>query len=78
MFFNFPISREDERNLPKFSNVREARNYFVERYGDKYNYGDRERSSEYQLELFGEYIYFDDVNGQPVQIGSNGYVHVVY
>lgn len=78
MIFKFTISREDERNFPKFKNIDEARDYFVERYGDKYNFGDRERSSEYQLHLFGEYIYFDDVDGQPVQIGSNGFVHVVY
>lgn len=76
--FVFTISREDERNFPRFNDVDEARDYFVARYGDKYNFGDRERCDEFQQPLFGEYIYFDDVNGQPVQIGSNGFVHVVY
>lgn len=73
------ISREDEANFPDFDNVEEARAYFIKRYGDKYNIGQREYySTEYRSDLMGKYIYFDDVDGQPVQIGETGFVHVVY
>ena len=74
------ISREDEANFPDFNSIEEARDYFVERYGDKYNFGEREYigDSEGMKEMYGEYMYFDDVDGQPVQIGENGRVHVVY
>lgn len=67
------ISRQDEAKFPTFRSVDAARNYFVRRYGDKYNFGD--------CEWLGDdigYIFFDDVDGQPVQIGENGSVHVVY
>lgn len=66
------ISRQDEANFPKFENYREAREYFIKRYGDKYNFGDRE-----WIDDIG-WMYFDDVDGQPVQIAENGFVHVVY
>lgn len=72
------ISREDEANFPDFDNVEEARAYFKKRYGDKYNVGQREYQGKYSNDLMGKYIYFDDVDGQPVQIGETGYVHVVY
>lgn len=72
------ISREDEANFPDFTSIDEARAYFKKRYGDKYNFGIREYMGDDFIELYGGYIYFDDVNGQPVQIGENGYVHVVY
>ncbi|MGE8034817.1 hypothetical protein [Lysinibacillus sp. NPDC093692] len=74
-YFGFVISREDEANFPHFSNVTEARAYFQKRYGDRYNLGSRERQFD---GYWGGYIYFDDVDGQPVQIGEDGSVHVVY
>lgn len=67
----FIISREDEANFPEFSSYVEARAYFKNRYGDKYNYGIREMIGD-------EWMYFDDVDGQPVQIWESGGVHVVY
>jgi hypothetical protein len=70
------ISRQDEANFPDFKSVEEARTYFEERYGDKYNRGFWERLSEDQI------CYFDDVDGQPVQISKyeDGFIsiHVVY
>lgn len=72
------ISREDEANFPDFKDVYEARRYFLERYGEKFNVGEREYQGSDHSELMGEYIYFDDVDGQPVQIGQTGFVHVVY
>jgi len=72
------ITREDEANFPDFKNVNEARKYFKKRYGSKYNRGEAERLEGSIADLFGDYMYFDDVNGQPVQIGQNGNVHVVY
>ena len=72
MYFNFIITREDEANFPKFKDYKEARSYFKKRYGERYNYGDCEH-----IEGFGM-MYFDDVDGQPVQISENGFVHVVY
>jgi len=71
----FVISREDEANFPHFSNVKEAQAYFQKRYGDLYNLGSRERQFD---GYWGGYIYFDDIDGQPVQIGEDGSVHVVY
>lgn len=72
MYFGFAIRREDEANFPEFSNVEEARTYFKKRYGHRYNLGDWE-----YCEFQGR-IYFDDVDGQPVQICEDGTVHVVY
>ena len=74
------ISRNDETNFPDFNSIDQARDYFVERYGNKYNFGEREYigDRETMKEMYGEYMYFDDVDGQPVQIGENGRVHVVY
>lgn len=72
MYFDFTITREDEANFPKFKSHIEARAYFKKRYGDKYNYGDCE-----YIEGFG-LTYFDDVDGQPVQISEGGNIHVVY
>lgn len=72
MYFNFTITREDEANFPEFKSYIEARAYFEKRYGDKYNYGDWE-----YIEGWGK-VYFDDVDGQPVQIREDGFVHVVY
>lgn len=70
------ISRQDEANFPEFNSVEEARTYFEKRYGDKYNRGYRERLDESFV------CYFDDVDGQPVQISeyTDGFisVHVVY
>ena len=71
-YFGFVISREDEANFPEFKDYKEARKYFKYRYGDKYNYGDWE-----YVDFVGK-VYFDDVDGQPVQIGEDGSVHVVY
>lgn len=71
------ISREDEANFPDFKSVDEARAYFKKRYGDKYNIGGR-KYYEHATDVYGEYIYFDDVDGQSVEIGENGFVHVVY
>lgn len=68
----FIISREDEANFPKFKNHLEAREYFQKRYGYKYNLGYWE-----YIEGWGK-VYFDDVDGQPVQIREDGFVHVVY
>ncbi|WP_427108641.1 hypothetical protein [Lysinibacillus xylanilyticus] len=71
-YFGFTITREDEANFPEFKDYKEAREYFKKRYDDKYNFG----SCEY-IEGFGM-TYFDDVDGQPVQISEDGFVHVVY
>lgn len=71
-YFGFTISREDEANFPEFKDYKEAREYFKKRYGNKFNYGDCE-----YIEGFGM-TYFDDVDGQPVQISEDGFVHVVY
>lgn len=71
-YFNFSITREDEANFPTFSSVAEARAYFLERYGDRYRFGDSE-----VLDFVGR-VYFDEVDGQPVQINEDGSVHVVY
>lgn len=71
-YFGFEITRKDEANFPEFNSYKEAREYFKKRYGDKYNYGDRE-----YIQGFGM-TYFDDVDGQPVQISEDGFVHVVY
>ncbi|WP_141903875.1 MULTISPECIES: hypothetical protein [unclassified Lysinibacillus] len=71
-YFGFKISREDEANFPKFKDYKEAREYFKKRYGDKYNLGYWEH-----IEGWGK-VYFDDVDGQPVQIREDGNVHVVY
>ena len=70
------IYREDELKFPKFRSVETARNYFKRNYQGEYNYGYCEKIDE------GHYCYFDDLNGQPVQIseyddGSIS-VHVVY
>lgn len=72
VFFNFTITREDEANFPDFESVAAARAYFSERYGDRYNFG----SWEY-IDGIGR-MFFDDVDGQPVQIAEDGTVHVVY
>lgn len=72
------ISRDDEANFPDFNSIDEARDYFEDRYGDKYNFGQRERQEGSATDFWGEYVYYDDVDGQPVQIGQNGHVHVVY
>ena len=72
-YFNFTIKREDEAAFPTFSSVAEARAYFSERYGERYNFGESEDLGE----PIGR-IYFDDVDGQPVQIAEDGSVHVVY
>lgn len=70
------ISRDDEYGFPVFKTVEEAREYFEKCYGDKYNRGYRERIDEDCV------CYFDDVDGQPVQISEydDGFVsvHVVY
>lgn len=71
-YFGFTITREDEANFPEFKNHIEARKYLKKRYGNNYNYGDCE-----YIDGFGM-TYFDDVNGQPVQINEDGLVHVVY
>ena len=71
-YFSFAISREDEANFPEFNSYVEAREYFKNQYGDKYNYSDWE-----YVDFVGK-VYFDDVDGQPVQIGEDGSVHVVY
>lgn len=71
-YFGFVISREDEANFPEFNSYVDAREYFQKRYGDKYNYGNWE-----YVNFVGK-VYFDDVDGQPVQIGEDGSVHVVY
>ena len=71
-YFDFVISREDEANFPHFSNVAEAGAYFQKRQGDNYHLGDWE-----YVDFIGK-VYFDDVDGQPVQIGEDGSVHVVY
>ena len=71
------ISREDEANFPDFNSIDEARDYLIGRYGKIYNKG----NCEYWADItddYGEYMYFDDVDGQPVQIGENGNLHVVY
>lgn len=72
MYFNFEISREDERAFPQFKSVQDARAYFSERYGSKYNYGSWEH-----IEGIGR-VFFDDVDGQPVQIYEDGRIHVCY
>lgn len=70
------ISREDEANFPTFSSIEEAREYFEQRYGDKYNRGYSEKIDDDCR------CYFDDVSGQPVQLleYDDGFigVHVVY
>lgn len=66
------ISREDEANFPQFSSVDEARAYFQKRYGKKYSLG----YSQY-IEGVGV-LYFDKVDGQPVEISEDGFIHVVY
>jgi len=71
-YFGFTISREDEANFPESNSYVDAREYFQKRYGDKYNLGD------WEYVYFVGKVYFDDVNGQPVQIGEDGSVHVVY
>lgn len=71
------ISREDEANFPDFNSIDEARAYFKKRYGDKYNCGNSEYW-EYDQEYYGNRMYWDDVDGQPVQISESGIVHVVY
>lgn len=71
VYYGFPISRNDEANFPQFKSVDEARGYFESRYGERYTRG--------YSELIGDRrIYFDSVDGQPVQIDENGFVHVVY
>lgn len=71
------ISRNDEATFPNFTSINEARTYFINRYGDKYNTGKREYWADITAD-YGDYMYFDDVDGQAVQIGENGYVHVIY
>lgn len=72
----FPITRQDEANFPNFTSVKEAKKYFRNRYGDKYQEGECER-----LDI-DHICYFDEVDNQPVQISlySDGTisVHVVY
>jgi len=71
------ISRQDEAGFPDFKSIDEAREYFMKRYGDKYNCGSSE-PWEYEPEYYGGRMYWDDVDGQPVQISESGVVHVVY
>ena len=65
------ITREDEMNFPDFNNFEDARKYFINRYGERYNLGHSEMIGD-------ELMYFDDVGGQSVQIFESGFVHVVY
>ena len=71
----FNIYREDEAKFPKFRSVETARNYFRRNYRGEYNVGSAERIDDF-------ICYFDDLNGQPVQImeydDGQIYVHVVY
>lgn len=69
------ISRDDEANFPDFTSIDEARAYFKKRYGDKYRCG---HSEPWEVEYYGGRMYWDDVDGQPVQISESGIVHVVY
>lgn len=71
MYFGFTITREDEANFPEFKSYKEARKYFKERYGEKYVFGDCEMIGD-------ELMFFDECDGQPVQIWASGGVHVVY
>lgn len=71
----FSIYRADETKFPKFRSVKTARNYFRRNYRGEYNEG--------YAEHIGDFIcYFDDLNGQPVQIMEYDdgliVVHVVY
>lgn len=72
----FNIYREDEVKFPKFRSVQTARNYFKRNYKGDYTEGYAERIADDQL------CYFDELNGQPVQISvyNDGFVsvHVVY
>lgn len=71
----YSISRKDETKFPKFRSVQTARNYFRRNYRGEYNEGYVERIDDFLC-------YFDDLNGQPVQImeydDGQIFVHVVY
>ena len=71
----YGIYREDEAKFPKFTSVYMARDYFRRNYHGEYTEGIVERIDDFLC-------YFDDLNGQPVQIMEydDGFitVHIVY
>lgn len=72
----YNISREDESKFPSFRSVETARNYFKRNYKGVYTEG-------YCESIYDDCLcYFDDLNGQPVQIleYDDGLIvaHIVY
>lgn len=72
----YNIYREHEKNFPNFRSVQTARNYFRRNYKGEYNEGYCDMIDDDCL------CYFDDLNGQPVQIleYDDGLIvaHIVY
>ena len=72
----YNIYREDEIKFPCFRSLKTARNYFRRNYQGEYNEGYCEMIDDDCL------CYFDNLNGQPVQImvydDGSIIVHVVY
>ena len=66
------ITREEEHNLPDFTSHDEARAYFKQRYGDKFQLED-------SVEINGRKLYFYQLcYTQSIQIFEDGEIHIVY